>query len=198
MQRICVFAGANKGVRSAYVQAAQELSKHLLKHGLGLVYGGASIGLMGVLADDMLGGGGEVIGVMPRLLTSREIGHPGLSALHEVETMHERKALMAELADGFIALPGGFGTLDELFEILTWAQLGLHGKPVGLLNIAGYFDPLLAFLQQAVHEGFVHASQAGRLLCAQEPGPLLEQLLGACPGDTPAQSSRWIGAARSL
>lgn len=197
MQRICVFTGSNKGVRSAYVQAARELSEQLLARGLGLVYGGASIGLMGVLADHILAGGGEVIGVMPHLLTSREIGHSGLSALHEVGSMHERKALMAELADGFIALPGGFGTLDELFEILTWAQLGLHCKPVGLLNVAGYFDPLLGFLQHAVHEGFVHARQAERLLCAQEPGHLLEQLLEQCARNTPAQFSAWTPAPRS-
>lgn len=178
MQRICVFSGSNTGVRSVYLQAAHQLSEQLLQRGLGLVYGGASIGLMGILADDMLAGGGEVIGVMPRLLTSKEIGHPGLTALHEVDSMHERKALMAELADGFIALPGGFGTLDELFEILTWAHLGLHEKPVGLVNSAGYFDPLLRFLRYAVQEGFVHARQLERLLCASEPGPLLEQFAG--------------------
>lgn len=179
MRRICVFTGSNRGARPAYVQAAQELGEQLLLRGLGLVYGGASIGLMGVLADHMLAGGGEVIGVMPRLLTSREIGHAGLSALHEVESMHERKATMAGLADGFIALPGGFGTLDELFEVLTWAQLGLHHKPVGLLNVAGYFDPLLSFIQHAVREGFVQTQSAGLVLCAQEAGQLLEQLAGS-------------------
>jgi uncharacterized protein (TIGR00730 family) len=177
MQRICVFSGSNTGVRSAYVQAARQLSEQLLTRGLGLVYGGASIGLMGILADCMLAGGGEVIGVIPRLLTSREIGHTGLTVLHEVDSMHQRKALMAELADGFIALPGGFGTLDELFEILTWAHLGLHGKPVGLLNSAGYFDPLLRFLHHAVQEGFVHMHQFERVLCAPEPGQLLEQFV---------------------
>lgn len=175
MKRICVFTGSNKGARPTYVQAAEALGKELVKRELGLVYGGASVGLMGVLANSVLAERGEVIGIMPRFLTGKEIGHKGLTALYEVESMHERKAMMVDLADGFIALPGGFGTLDELFEILTWAQLGLHQKPVGLLNIAGYFDPLLNFVKHVSREGFIRDVHLGLLLEAEKADQLLEQ-----------------------
>lgn len=187
MQRICVFTGSNKGTRPDYIQAAQALGAELVRRKLGLVYGGASVGLMGVLADSVLAAGGEIIGVIPRLLIGKEVGHPGLTALYEVETMHERKAMMADLADGFIALPGGFGTFDELFEILTWAQLDLHRKPVGVLNIAGYFDPLSNLIHHAVREGFVREAHLGLLLSAQEPGPLLDQFAAYVP----PVSSKW-------
>src|ERR1700681_1006404 len=143
MRRICVVTCSNPGTRSAYTQAPQALGLSLVERGLCLVYGGPSVGLMGVIADTVLAGGGEAIGVIPRNLFRSEIGHEGLTQLHEVNSMHERKALMADLADGFIALPGGYGTFDELFEIITWAQLGLHTKPIGLLDVAGYFAPLL-------------------------------------------------------
>jgi uncharacterized protein (TIGR00730 family) len=144
--------------------------------GLGLVYGAASIGLMGTIADAVLAGGGEVIGVIPRGLFRREIGHAGLTQLHEVSSMHERKALMADLADGFIALPGGYGTFDELFEIITWEQLGIHTKPIGLLDVVGYFEPLLALIAHAVAEGFVPAQHSDIVIHEISPGVLLDRL----------------------
>src|SRR5437660_11815361 len=155
MQRICVFAGSNYGNRPEYRQAAQALGQELAARGLGLVYGGAGVGLMGVIADTVLAHGGEVIGVIPRGLFKREVAHRGLTQLHEVGSMHERKAMMADLADGFIALPGGLGTFDELFEIISWSQLGLHTKPIGLLDETGFFTPLLALIRYAMEEGFI-------------------------------------------
>src|SRR6185312_16152584 len=143
MRSICVFAGSNMGTRLEYEEAARELGYELVARGLGLVYGGASVGLMGVIADAVIAKGGEVIGILPRGLFEREVAHEHLTELHKVGSMHERKALMADLSDSFIALPGGYGTFDELFEIITWAQIGLHSKPIGLLNVANYFDPLL-------------------------------------------------------
>ena len=154
-RRLCVFCGSAHGRNSDFTTAAQELGRELARRGIGLVYGGATVGLMGLLADAALGAGGEVIGVIPESLMAREIGHAGLTKLHVVGSMHERKALMAELADGFVALPGGFGTFEEFFEVVTWAQLGLHAKPCSLLNIAGFFDPLLRLLDTAVAEGFI-------------------------------------------
>src|SRR5579863_5248951 len=173
MRRICVFTGSNLGKRPEYKQAAQALGQEMLARGLGLVYGGTSVGLMGVLADTMLAGGGEVMGVIPRGLFRREIGHRGLTQLHEVNSMHERKALMADLADGFIALPGGFGTFDELFEITTWAQIGLHSKPIGLLNVADYFTPLLALVAHATAEGFIPPTNTTLLLHETNAATLL-------------------------
>ena len=175
MKRICVFSGSNVGNRPAYRQAAQALGQEMAARGLGLVYGGASVGLMGVMADTILAGGGEAIGVIPHGLFRREVAHPGLTALHEVKSMHERKALMADLADGFIALPGGYGTFDELFEIITWAQLGLHSKPVGLLDAAGYFGPLLALIAHASTEGFIPATHAHIVLREESPVRLLDR-----------------------
>ncbi|MBE3560118.1 MAG: TIGR00730 family Rossman fold protein [Ktedonobacteraceae bacterium] len=176
MRRICVFTGSNKGIHQEYEQAAQALGQELVRRGLGLVYGGASVGLMGVLADAVLSAGGEAIGVIPRALFKREVGHTRLTELHSVGSMHERKALMADLADGFIALPGGFGTFDELFEITTWAQIGLHSKPIGLLNVAHYFEPLKALVQHAVNEGFIHPSHARLLIERTTPAELLDAL----------------------
>lgn len=175
MRRICVFSGSNLGNRSEYKEAAQALGQAMVARGLGLVYGAASVGLMGVIADTVLAGGGEVIGVIPRNLFRREIGHGGLTQLHEVNSMHERKALMADLADGFIALPGGYGTFDELFEIITWAQLGLHTKPVGLLDVAGYFAPLLALIMHASTEGFIPAEHTRIVIREESPVALLDR-----------------------
>jgi uncharacterized protein (TIGR00730 family) len=156
-RRVCVFCGSNAGVNPAYRAEAVSLGRLLGKAGLGLVYGGAQVGLMGTLADAALEHGSEVIGVIPRTLAGIEVAHPRLSKLVLVETMHERKALMAQESDGFVALPGGFGTLDEFFEILTWAQLGIHAKPCLLVNTAGYYDHLLRFLEVAMDEGFLKA-----------------------------------------
>lgn len=181
MHRICVFSGSNTGKRKEYQQAARDLGQELIARGLGLVYGGASVGLMGVIADTVLAGGGEVIGVIPRALFRREVAHEHLTTLHEVGSMHERKALMADLSDGFIALPGGFGTFDELFEITTWAQLGLHTKPIGLLNVAGYFTPLLTMVSHAVREGFIPPNHAHILLNSTSPADLLDSFAAYAP-----------------
>lgn len=188
MRCICVFAGSNVGVRPEYSEAARALGKELVKRGLGLVYGGASVGLMGVIANTVLAEGGEAIGVLPRGLFMRELPHKGLTELHEVGSMHERKALMADLADGFISLPGGFGTFDELFEIITWAQLGLHSKPVGVLNVAGYFEPLLALIQHASREGFIPTAHLSLLLGEDDPTVLLDRFVHY---SEPVLSSKW-------
>ena len=161
MDRLCVFSGSSPGAHPDYAEAARELGRSLAERGIGLVYGGAHVGLMGVLADSALESGGEVVGVIPQALVEREIAHPGVSDLRVVGTMHERKALMADLADGFIALPGGTGTLDELFEVYTWTQLGLHSKPLGLLDVRGYYAQLAAFLDHAVQERFLTAEHRG-------------------------------------
>lgn len=175
MKRLCVFCGSSAGRRAAYAEAARQLAVELGRRGLGLVYGGGSVGLMGVLADAALAAGCEVIGVIPGPLAAPELAHPGLSELRVVSSMHERKATMAALADGFVALPGGLGTLEELLEILTWAQLGIHGKPVGLVNVDGYWDGLLGMLAHAVREGFVRPGHARLLLTADTPGVLLDR-----------------------
>ncbi|MEZ5592138.1 MAG: TIGR00730 family Rossman fold protein [Gammaproteobacteria bacterium] len=188
MQRICVYCGSNPGADSVYAELARNLGRLLAQSGLGLVYGGGSVGLMGVVADAVLAEGGEVIGVIPAVLTRKELLHEGCSTLHRVGSMHERKALMEELADGFIALPGGFGTLDELFEIITWAQLGLHRKPIGLLNGAAYYDHLIAFLKHTVAEGFVREPHFQALLVDDEPQRLLQRMAAYQP---PA-STKWI------
>jgi len=190
MPRICVFAGSNLGARAAYAEAARELGQELARRGLGMVYGGASIGLMAVAADAALAAGAEVIGVIPEALVEREVAHGGLSEQRIVATMHERKALMAELSDGFIALPGGFGTLDELFETLTWGQLGLHQKPCGLLDAGGYFGDLLRYLDRATAEGFIRPVHRAMLLVARSAAELLDRFEGyEAPGGT-----KWIRA----
>jgi uncharacterized protein (TIGR00730 family) len=166
-RRICVFCGSAFGANPEYRRAAEELGTEIGRRGLGLVYGGASAGTMGMLADSALAAGAEVSGVIPRTLVEREIAHRGLSRLYEVETMHERKALMASLADAFIALPGGYGTLDEFLEILTWAQLRIHSKPCALINTLGYYDGLLAFLDNAVREGFLKAENRDLILVSR-------------------------------
>jgi uncharacterized protein (TIGR00730 family) len=188
MRRICVFAGSNSGVRQEYREAARALGQEMLTRRLGLVYGGASVGLMGVVADAVLAGGGEVIGIIPRGLLRREVAHEGLTELHEVASMHERKALMSDLADGFIALPGGFGTFDELFEIITWAQLGLHNKPVGLLDVADYFAPLRALVVHASAEGFIPPAHLAILMQEHSPAILLDRFAAYTP---PGHVSKW-------
>jgi len=190
MRRLCVFCGSSKGLRSVYADGARRLGQQMAARGLGLVFGAGHVGLMGVLADAVLAAGGTAIGVIPRAMVEKELAHGGLTELHIVETMHQRKALMADLADGFAALPGGYGTGDELFEILTWSQLGLHGKPIGLLNVEGYFDPLLAWLDRAVQEGFVRAEDRRLLLETDDPDRLLEQLQQFRP---PMGRPGWIG-----
>jgi len=174
LTRLCVFCGSNVGGRGEYADGARELGRELVARGIGLVYGGGSVGLMGVLADTVMAAGGTVIGVIPRPLATRELAREGLTELRVVESMHERKATMADLADGFIALPGGRGTLEELLEILTWAQLGIHQKPVGAVNVGGYFDALRELLERGVREGFIRREHRDLLAFADTPGGLLE------------------------
>jgi TIGR00730 family protein len=188
MRRICVFTGSNVGKRPAYERAAIEMGQALNARDLGLVYGGGRAGLMGVVADSVFSHGGEVIGVIPTHLFPREIANPNVTQLHEVGSMHERKALMEEVSDGFIALPGGFGTFDELFEILTWAQLGIHHKPVGLLNVEHYFDPLLALVEHCVVEGFVKPAHADLLIVKENPDALLDAFMAYVP---PEDVEKW-------
>jgi uncharacterized protein (TIGR00730 family) len=173
LRRICVFCGSRSGLGDAYVTAARALGRTLAERGLAVVYGGGNVGLMGELADAALAGGGEVIGVIPEALVRKEVAHTGLTELRVVASMHERKAQMADLSDAFIALPGGMGTFEELFEILTWAQLGLHEKPCGLLDVCGYFAPLCELLDHAVAEGFVDARHRRLLLHSTSSDELL-------------------------
>jgi uncharacterized protein (TIGR00730 family) len=176
MRRVCVYAGSNPGSHPAYAAAARALAATLAERGIGLVYGGGKVGLMGVLADTVLEAGGEAIGVMPQALIDREIGHRGLTELKVVDSMHERKALMAELADAFVAVPGGIGTLEELIEVYTWSQLGIHRKPCGVLNVRGYYDHLAALLDHAVREGFLRPQHRAVLSVAGEPAELLDRM----------------------
>jgi len=180
-KRICVFCGSSVGARPAYTAAARELGRTLAEKGVGIVFGGGKVGLMGVLADAALVSGGEVIGVIPEALVAREIGHSGLTKLHVVRCMHERKTLMADLAEAFIALPGGYGTFEEFFEAVTWTQLGIHNKPCGLLNVDGYYDALLAQLQRAVADGFILEKNRGLIFDAPHVGALLQKLAAVHP-----------------
>jgi hypothetical protein len=177
IERVCVYAGSLPGVRPEYEAAAENLVRLLGARGIGVVYGGGKVGLMGAVARAGLEAGVEVIGIIPEHLVARELAHEGLGELRVVRSMHERKALMAEMAGAFVALPGGIGTLEETIEMMTWAQLGLHTKPLGLLNVAGYYDPLVAFLDGAVREGFLPAPNRGLLRVADEPAALLPMLL---------------------
>ncbi len=177
MRAVCVFCGSNSGGRPDYAAAAIALGTHLAQRGIDVVYGGASVGLMGAVADAALAAGGRVTGVIPRQLVDRELAHPGLTDLRVTQNMHERKALMADLADGFIALPGGFGTLEELAEVTTWAQLGLHAKPIGLLDVAGFFELFLRFVDVMVAESFVPAPHRRLLVTADSPKRLVDELL---------------------
>jgi hypothetical protein len=176
MKRVLVFCGSSPGLRPEYAECAAELGRELAGRELEVVYGGATVGLMGTLADSALAAGGTVIGVIPNRLVQHEIAHAHLTKLHIVETMHERKALMAELSDGVIALPGGSGTLDELFELFTWKQLGLHRKPIGLLDVAGYWQPLIAFLEHAVNERFLRAEYLEDLQVEHSAAALVDRL----------------------
>jgi uncharacterized protein (TIGR00730 family) len=176
VNRVCVFCGASSGRLPAYADAARAFGTALAGRGLGLVYGGGRVGLMGAVADAALAGGGEVIGVIPQELVDRELAHGGLTELHVVGSLHERKALMAELADGFVALPGGFGTLDELLEQLTWSQLGLHAKPVGLYDVEDYWRPLIALARHATEEGFVREADLAQITVGGDAEGLLDRL----------------------
>ena len=175
MKAIAVYCGASPGVSDVYADAARAMGRALVARGMALVYGGGNVGLMGVIADEVLRLGGQVFGVIPQALMEREVGHAGLSELFVVADMHERKAMMARLADGFIALPGGLGTLEELFEMLTWSQLGIHAKPVGVLNVAGFYDALIGFVAHARAQGFVRDQHAGLMMVENSPEALLER-----------------------
>lgn len=174
MKKLCVYCGSSPGSRPEYAESARQMARVLVEKNIHLVYGGASVGVMGVLANAVLEEGGNVTGIIPEDLLRREVAHNRLTDLRVVGSMHERKALMAELSDGFIALPGGLGTIEELFEILTWAQLGLHKKPCGLLNVRGYYNKLIAFLDYSVSEGFVQPKHRAMLLVENDPEALLE------------------------
>jgi uncharacterized protein (TIGR00730 family) len=189
LRHLCVFCGSNRGNNPAYETTAQQLGRELASRGITLVYGGGNVGLMGMLADATLQSGGKVIGVIPETLMAREVGHRGITELHVVKTMHERKAQMAELADGFIALPGGIGTFEEFFEVLTWAQLGIHNKPCALLNIAGFFNPLLQMVEHTVTEGFLRPSHRSHMVVASEIPVLLEAMVH----HNAPREHKWIG-----
>ncbi len=189
MKSVCVFCGSSSGKNPAYAEAARHLGQTLAEENITLVYGGGHVGLMGVIADATLEAGGEVVGVMPQSLIDREIGHKGLTKLHVVGSMHERKALMSELSDGFVALPGGAGTLEEFFEVFTWALLGEHNKPCGLLNVGAYHDPLLAVFDRMVNQGFLAEEHRAMVLVEEHPKRLLEKLLDHRPTET----VKWVG-----
>jgi uncharacterized protein (TIGR00730 family) len=189
VKRVCVFCGSASGARLEYAEAARGLAAELARREIGLVTGGGSVGLMGVVADAALALGLEVIGVIPRQLASRELAHPGLTELKLVDSMHERKALMAALVDGFVALPGGVGTLEETFEVLSWAQLGIHAKPIGALNVAGYWDDLIRFMSHTVREGFVRPEYLGLIQFASTPAALLNGLAAWRP---PSLQRAWL------
>ena len=188
LRRICVFCGSNPGRRPEFAAAAREMGRVLVERGLGLVYGGGNVGLMGIVADTVLAGAGEVVGVIPEALMAREVGHAGLTELHVVRTMHERKAMMADRADAFVAMPGGFGTFEEFCEVLTWSQLGFHPKPCGLLNVAGYYDPLLALFDRAAEEGFIPPQHRALVIEETDPARLLDRFATFRPPTT----GKWI------
>jgi uncharacterized protein (TIGR00730 family) len=190
MERVCVFCGSSKGGRSIYTEQTRALGQALATRGLELVFGAGHIGLMGVLADAVLEAGGRAIGVIPRALADKELAHRRLTRLHVVDTMHQRKALMADLADAFLALPGGYGTADELFEILTWAQLGIHRKPIGLLNTQNFFDSLTAWIDHMIVEGFVRDEHRALFLIEDDVDRLLDRLRDFSPGDS---VEKWLG-----
>ena len=193
MKSLCVYCGSSSGSVPAYTAAARELGQLLAAQQIELIYGGGRVGLMGVLADAVLDAGGRVQGVIPQSLADREVAHLGLTRLHVVDSMHQRKALMAELADGFLALPGGLGTFEELFEIWTWAQLGMHAKPIGLLNVAGYFDRLLQFLDHAVEQQLLKPVHREMLIVSSDPNEMLAGLRQSLPVSTP----KWIDASQT-
>jgi len=194
MKRICVYCGSGAGVQDGYADAARALGRALVERGVGLVFGGGRIGMMGVLARTVLQGGGEAIGVIPKDLMDKGLGLTTATSLRVVETMHARKALMADLSDAFIAMPGGFGTMEEFFEALTWAQLGLHAKPCALLNVKGYFDDLIRFVDHAVQEQFIDPVHRSLLLVDDSPESLLNRLMSWTPPvvDKAAWAAKWV------
>lgn len=194
MQSVCVFTGSNTGTENAHAQAAAALGREIAGRGMRLVYGAGRVGLMGVIADAALDAGGEVTGVIPEALMKKELAHRALTQLHVVGSMHERKAMFSQLSDGFVAMPGGLGTLEELFEVLTWAQLGFHAKPVALLNVAGYYDELLQFIDKTVENQFVHARHREMIIAETEPGAVLDAMTAH---RSPAVS-KWIDRAEEL
>jgi hypothetical protein len=193
LSSLCVFCGSSPGAAPEYAEAARDLGRLLAEENIALIYGGASVGLMGALADAVLGRGGRVVGVIPGFMARKEIAHPGLSELVVVDSMHERKAKMGALADGFVALPGGMGTLEEFCEVVTWAQLGLHRKPCGLLNSANYYEPLIAFLDAMAAEGFVRDQHRGLVLAEDTP----EKLLRVLRGYVPVTAGKWLRAGKT-
>ncbi|MEX0703075.1 MAG: TIGR00730 family Rossman fold protein [Planctomycetales bacterium] len=193
MRRLCVFCGSKAGTEPRYAESAAELGRLLAARGIGLVFGGGSVGLMGAIADAVLDAGGEAIGVIPRKLATKELLHPRVLDMRVVDSMHARKALMAELADAFVALPGGLGTFEELFEVVTWTQLGFHRKNVGLLNVAGYFDPLVRLIDHAIQEGFIKPAHRGLLVVEERPEALLDRLATHELPPVP----RWLGPAET-
>jgi uncharacterized protein (TIGR00730 family) len=189
LETVCVFCGSREGSRPAYAEAARRTGREIARRGLGLVYGGGRVGLMGAVADAALEEGGEVVGVITEALISKEIAHAGLTKLHVVGSMHERKMLMADLSDGFVTLPGGYGTLEEFFEVLSWAQLSIHEKPCGLLDVDGFWDPLSTLFDQAVTEGFVHPDHRSLVLTEGDSRVLLERMERYMPPET----RKWLG-----
>src|ERR1039457_3160410 len=188
MKRICIFCGSSRGIRPEYLAAAEEMGRELVRRNIGLVYGGGNVGLMGIIADAVLRAGGEAVGVIPENLMAREVGHTGLTKLDVVCSMHERKAQMADLSDAFVALPGGFGTLEEFCEVVTWTQLGLHAKPCGILNVLGFYSPLLAMFDHAVVERFLKPENRGLVLAGETPADLLQAL----EKWSPARLEKWL------
>jgi uncharacterized protein (TIGR00730 family) len=188
LKSLCIYCGSSPGASAVYAQAARALAKEMVDDRVALVYGGGSVGLMGVVADEVLRLGGDAIGVIPQALMDKEVDHRGLTRLHVVKDMHERKALMAQLADGFIAMPGGMGTLEELFEALTWSQLGFHDKPVGLLNVDGFYDGLIRFIGHVVMQRFLKAEHASLMMHAPDAPTLLARLKSF----EPAHHSKWL------
>ncbi|CAA9456857.1 MAG: Lysine decarboxylase family [uncultured Rubrobacteraceae bacterium] len=188
MNTVCVFCGSSEGLRPSYAAAARRMGKMIARRGLRLVYGGGRVGLMGVLADAALEEGGEVVGVIPEALVTRELAHANLTQLYVVGSMHERKALMADLSDGFVTLPGGYGTLEELLEVLSWAQLSIHEKPCALLDVDGYWEPLAALFDKAVTEGFVRPNHRSLILTGEDPELLLDRMKSY----TPPETKKWI------
>lgn len=194
MKNITVFCGSNSGFRTDYAEAAKNLARLFVQNNIRLVYGGGNVGLMGIIADEVMRAGGKVVGIIPDSLDKKEVGHRGITELRVVESMHERKAQMAELADGFIAMPGGIGTFEEFFEILTWAQLGFHEKPCAILNIAGYYDGLLALCDNAVNEGFLRPAHRQLILDDSDPEILLEKMRNL----KPVPVEKWIDREEDL
>ncbi len=190
---VCVYCGSSRGRVDDYAAAAQAFARAMVERGISLVYGGGCVGIMGILADEVLRLGGKAVGVIPESLVRKELAHANLTELHVTPSMHARKTLMAELADGFVALPGGIGTLEEIFEVWTWAQLGFHGKPCGLLNVAGYYDSLIGFLDNAAHEEFVRADQRQMLVVESDPAALLERFARYTPPAVP----KWLGPGKT-